>query len=91
MDDMCLSCVCWCVSCMCCLCLVYVVSVLYAWCVSKGNHTGPNGRDSPTGHPDPAEQWDSVGTEVRHGGWEGVLGEIDVSGRVLDVLDGLCG
>ena len=65
--------------------------VLYVLCVSKGNHTGPNGRDSPTGHPDPAELWDSVGTGVRKGRWEGVLGEIDVSGRVLDVLEGLCG
>lgn len=43
------------------------------------------------GHPDPAELWDSVGTGVRKGRWEGVLGEIDVSGRVLDVLEGLCG
>ena len=59
--------------------------------MSKGNHTGPNGRDSPAGHPDPAELWDSVGTGVRKGRWEGVLGEIDVSGRVLDVLEGLCG
>lgn len=47
-----------------CVCLVCSVCVLYVLCVLKRNHTGPNGRDSAAGHPDPAELWDSVGTGV---------------------------
>ena len=67
-----------------CVCLVCFVCV-------KGKPHWTKWQGQSRGHPDPAELWDSVGTGVRKGRWEGVLGEIDVSGRVLDVLEGLCG